>query len=46
MNRASLVTYDSNGTVLTSSEVSSGWQQIIPDTIGEQLYNGACRSAR
>jgi len=46
MNRTSLVTYDSDGTVLTSSEMSSGWQQIVPDTIGEQLYNGACRSAR
>jgi tetratricopeptide (TPR) repeat protein len=45
-NRASVVTYDSNGTLLTSSEVSSGWQRIIPDTIGEQLYNGACGSAR
>jgi len=46
MNRASIVTYDSNGTVVTSSEVSSGWQRIIPDTIGEQLYNGACGNAR
>src|SRR5205823_3452824 len=42
MNRSSIVTYDANGTVLTSSEVSSGWQRIIPDTIGEQLYSGAC----
>ncbi len=45
MNRASIATYDSNGTVLTSSEVSSGWQRIIPDTIGEQLYYGACGNA-
>jgi tetratricopeptide (TPR) repeat protein len=44
MNRASIVTYDSNDTVLTSSEVSSGWQRIIPDTIGEQFYNGTCGS--
>lgn len=42
INRASIVTYDSAGTVQTSSEESSGWQQIIPDTIGEQLYNGVC----
>jgi tetratricopeptide (TPR) repeat protein len=46
MNRASVVTYDSNGTVVTSSEVSSGWQRIIPDTIGEQLYSGACGTSR
>jgi hypothetical protein len=26
--------------------VSSGWQRIIPDTIGEQLYNGACGTVR
>jgi tetratricopeptide (TPR) repeat protein len=46
LNRASIVTYDSNGTLLTSSETSSGWQRIIPDTIGEQLYNGACGNGR
>jgi tetratricopeptide (TPR) repeat protein len=46
MNVASTVTYDSNGTVLTSSEVSNGWQRIIPDTIGEQIYNGACGSGQ
>jgi hypothetical protein len=46
MNEASTVSYDSNGKVLTSSEVSRGWQRVIPDTIGEQLYNGACGSIR
>ena len=46
MNGASTVTYDSNGKVLSSPEVSSGWQRVIPDTIGEQIYNGACGSAR
>jgi len=39
-----LVTYDSNGTVVNTSELSGGWQSIIPDSIGEQLYNGACSS--
>lgn len=42
MNGASTVAYDSSGKILSSSEVGSGWQRIIPDTIGEQIYNGAC----
>jgi tetratricopeptide (TPR) repeat protein len=46
MNAASTVIYDSDGKVLSSSEVGSGWQRIIPDTIGEQIYNGACASVR
>jgi tetratricopeptide (TPR) repeat protein len=46
MNGGSTVAYDSNGKVLSSSEVSSGWQRIIPDTIGEQFYNGACPGSR
>ena len=40
------VTYDPNGKVLNTSEIGSGWQVIIPDTIGEQFYNGACSSSR
>lgn len=46
MNGTSTVTYDFSGKVLSSSEVSSGWQRVIPDTIGEQIYNGACGSLR
>jgi hypothetical protein len=46
MNGASTVTYDSSRKVLTSSEVSGGWQRVIPDTIGEQIYTGACGSVR
>jgi tetratricopeptide (TPR) repeat protein len=46
INGASTVTYDSKGNVLSSSEVSSAWQRVIPDTIGEHIYNGACGSVR
>jgi tetratricopeptide (TPR) repeat protein len=46
MTNTSTVVYDSNGKVLNTSELSSGWQRIVPDTIGEQLYNGACSSSR
>jgi tetratricopeptide (TPR) repeat protein len=45
MNNTSTVTYDSKGKIVNSSEVSVGWQRIIPDTIGEKLYNGACSAA-
>jgi tetratricopeptide (TPR) repeat protein len=46
MNTTSSATYDSNGNVLNSSEAISGWHGVIPDTIGEQIYNGACSQAR
>ena len=37
--------FDPNGKLLHSSEFDGGWQQIIPDTIGEQLYAGTCSNA-
>jgi len=46
LSEDSAVTHDSNGKVLSSSDLSSGWQIIIPDTLGEQLYNGACSTGR
>jgi tetratricopeptide (TPR) repeat protein len=46
LNITSTVTYDANGNLLNSSDQSSGWQGIIPDTIGEQFYNGACSAGR
>jgi hypothetical protein len=36
------VVYDSSGKLVDSSESSGDWQRIIPDTIGEQVYHGAC----
>jgi tetratricopeptide (TPR) repeat protein len=42
ISNTSVVTYDPNGKVLNTSEIGSGWQVIVPETIGEQLYNGAC----
>ena len=32
--------YDSSGT-LTQTREGGAWQSIIPDTLGEALYNGA-----
>jgi hypothetical protein len=34
--------YSADGQIVGSSDVTSGWQSVIPDTRGEQLYNGAC----
>jgi tetratricopeptide (TPR) repeat protein len=45
LSSGSEVTYDPDGKVLRTSDLSSGWQQIVPDTIGEQLYSGTCSSA-
>ncbi|MGD1023200.1 MAG: surface-adhesin E family protein [Candidatus Sulfotelmatobacter sp.] len=42
----SRVAYDPDGKVSSSSDLNTGWQQIVPDTIGEQLYVGACSTAR
>jgi tetratricopeptide (TPR) repeat protein len=46
LNDTGSVTHDSNGKVVRSSDTSSGWQRIVPDTIGEQFYNGACAIGR
>lgn len=46
MNQTITARYDSSGKVVSSSDVSSGWQRVVPDTIGEQLYNGACTTGR
>lgn len=42
LREASTISYDAEGKLLSSSEVSRGWYQVVPDSIGEQLYNGAC----
>ena len=42
INETGTIAHDSAGKVVRSSDESSGWQRIIPDTIGERLYNGAC----
>jgi len=45
LNSGSEATYDPNCKLLHSSEFDGGWQQIIPGTIGEQLYAGTCSNA-
>lgn len=45
ISNTSGVTYDPNGKVLNTSDIGSGWQVVIPDTIGEQFFNGACSTA-
>ena len=46
INLTPSVAYNSEGQVVSSSETSSGWQRIVPDTQGEQLYMGMCSGER
>ncbi len=46
INLTPSVAYNSEGQVVSSSETSSGWQRIVPDTQGEQLYMGMCSGQR
>jgi tetratricopeptide (TPR) repeat protein len=39
----SLANYDASGSLVGSRE-GGRWASIVPDTIGETLYNGACRA--
>jgi tetratricopeptide (TPR) repeat protein len=38
----SSVKYDKNDTLLGSTDISTDWETIAPDTIGERLWSGAC----
>jgi hypothetical protein len=40
--QTSFISYDAGGNVVSSSDYSSGWQVIVPDTLGEHLFDGAC----
>jgi tetratricopeptide (TPR) repeat protein len=40
----SFITYDENGKVISSSDGDRVFRRVIPDTVGEQLLTGACRT--
>jgi tetratricopeptide (TPR) repeat protein len=40
----SSVTYDMNDNVIENSSIGEGWSDVTPDTLGEQLWNGVCKS--
>lgn len=46
VNHASTVVYGDNAEIRSSSELHGGWQSIVPDTIGEQMYICLCASSR
>lgn len=46
LNVTSRVLYSPNGQVVNSSDTSSGWQRIIPESLGEKLYNGMCSATQ
>jgi len=41
--KLSVANYDASGDVVGSRE-GGRWASIIPDTVGETLYSGACRA--
>lgn len=46
INQTSALVYDSENKLVRSSGLNSGWQRIVPDTMGEQLYDGVCSANR
>jgi tetratricopeptide (TPR) repeat protein len=46
LSSGSAVTYDLDNKLVRSADPNSGWQQIVPDSIGEQLYSGMCSITR
>jgi tetratricopeptide (TPR) repeat protein len=41
---SSNLVYDANNNMVGGSDAGQGWSDIAPDTLGEQLWNGACQS--
>jgi tetratricopeptide (TPR) repeat protein len=39
---ASTAVYDKEGKILHSDEANSGWQRVIPESRGEQMFEGMC----
>lgn len=42
ISQKSTIDYDANGNVIRSSEVDSRWQRVVPDSLGEDLFEGMC----
>ena len=45
LNTTSVVEYDAEGRVIHSMDTVGVWQQVVPGTIGEQLYDGLCATS-
>ena len=45
LNATSFVEYDAEGNVVRSMDTVGVWQQVVPGTIGEQLYDGLCATS-
>ncbi|AEU36793.1 tetratricopeptide repeat protein [Granulicella mallensis] len=43
LRQDSSISYDSNNNTIGQSE-GSGWSDVTPDTLGEQLWDGVCKS--
>jgi len=42
LKSTSVVEYGADGKVLRSSDVPTGWQPTVPDSVGERLLRGLC----
>jgi tetratricopeptide (TPR) repeat protein len=45
MRTLSFANYDASGEVTATREGGMSWQAIVPETLGEILYSGACRKS-
>jgi tetratricopeptide (TPR) repeat protein len=43
INGLSINNYNPQGAITSSNEVPTGWQPIIPESLGERLHGGVCR---
>jgi hypothetical protein len=46
INVISTVVYNSKGDVVNSFDTGAGWQQIVPESRGEELYAGMCSAGQ
>ena len=38
-----IIWYDSKGNVILSKDEESDWRNVVPETIGEQLFKKVCK---
>ena len=46
MRYLAIVDYNAVNKIIDSVDVTGKWRQVIPDSIGEDLYNIVCKSKK
>jgi hypothetical protein len=41
----SSASYDASGDLTASREGGMAWQTVVPDSLGEKLFSGACQTS-